>query len=592
MSMKEKYGLTDEGVRNVRVGAVWTAGSNLTIFGGVGGCYILVRDLMNHMVEGAPLPSPVPYLLGMAAFLIVLYITEYYAYYYQYGVIYMESGRQRIGLAERLRQLPQSFFGKRDLADLTETIMGDVKTIEHAYSHVLPELYGAYITLAVAAVGLFAFDWRLAIAALWSCPVGLGILFASRKMLQPLMRRTRMAGLKISEDVQEALECVREVRATNQVERYLGHIRTDIDDAEKKAIKGELTTGICVNGAQVVLRLGIATTLVAGATFIAQGTCDFLTLFGFLMVVSRIYAPFDQSLMLIAELFSAQTASARMRSFYDEPLATGSADYEPQDHGVVFDRVGFSYGAGAGVAAAAGAGTAPTGERVLDSVSFTAREGEVTALVGPSGSGKSTCAKLAARLWDADSGVVRVGGIDVSRVDPEVLLRDYAVVFQDVLLFDDTVMGNIRLGRRDATDEEVLAAARAANCDEFVGRMPQGYQTMIGENGSKLSGGERQRISIARALLKDAPIVLLDEATASLDVENETTVQSALSRLLAGKTVIVIAHRMRTVMGADHVVVLKEGRVVEDGSPTDLLEADGLFARMVALQRESSAWSL
>lgn len=592
MSMKEKYGLTDEGVRNVRVGAVWTAGSNLTIFGGVGGCYILVRDLMNHMVEGAPLPSPVPYLLGMAAFLIVLYITEYYAYYYQYGVIYMESGRQRIGLAERLRQLPQSFFGKRDLADLTETIMGDVKTIEHAYSHVLPELYGAYITLAVAAVGLFAFDWRLAIAALWSCPVGLGILFASRKMLQPLMRRTRMAGLKISEDVQEALECVREVRATNQVERYLGHIRTDIDDAEKKAIKGELTTGICVNGAQVVLRLGIATTLVAGATFIAQGTCDFLTLFGFLMVVSRIYAPFDQSLMLIAELFSAQTASARMRSFYDEPLATGSADYEPQDHGVVFDRVGFSYGAGAGAAAAAGAGTAPTGERVLDSVSFTAREGEVTALVGPSGSGKSTCAKLAARLWDADSGVVRVGGIDVSRVDPEVLLRDYAVVFQDVLLFDDTVMGNIRLGRRDATDEEVLAAARAANCDEFVGRMPQGYQTMIGENGSKLSGGERQRISIARALLKDAPIVLLDEATASLDVENETTVQSALSRLLAGKTVIVIAHRMRTVMGADHVVVLKEGRVVEDGSPTDLLEADGLFARMVALQRESSAWSL
>lgn len=592
MSMKEKYGLTDEGVRNVRVGAVWTAGSNLTIVGGVGGCYILVRDLMNHMVEGAPLPSPVPYLLGMAAFLIVLYITEYYAYYYQYGVIYMESGRQRIGLAERLRQLPQSFFGKRDLADLTETIMGDVKTIEHAYSHVLPELYGAYITLAVAAVGLFAFDWRLAIAALWSCPVGLGILFASRKMLQPLMRRTRMAGLKISEDVQEALECVREVRATNQVERYLGHIRTDIDDAEKKAIKGELTTGICVNGAQVVLRLGIATTLVAGATFIAQGTCDFLTLFGFLMVVSRIYAPFDQSLMLIAELFSAQTASARMRSFYDEPLATGSADYEPQDHGVVFDRVGFSYGAGAGVAAAAGAGTAPTGERVLDSVSFTAREGEVTALVGPSGSGKSTCAKLAARLWDADSGVVRVGGIDVSRVDPEVLLRDYAVVFQDVLLFDDTVMGNIRLGRRDATDEEVLAAARAANCDEFVGRMPQGYQTMIGENGSKLSGGERQRISIARALLKDAPIVLLDEATASLDVENETTVQSALSRLLAGKTVIVIAHRMRTVMGADHVVVLKEGRVVEDGSPTELLEADGLFARMVALQRESSAWSL
>ena len=455
--------------------------------------------------------------------------------------------------------------------------MGDVATIEHAYSHVLPELYGAYITIGIAAVGLAVFDWRLAIAALWSCPIGLALLFGSRRFLAPVMRATRMKGLAVSEDIQEALECVREVRATNQEERYLDGIRADIDAAEKQTIKGELFTGICVNGAQVVMRLGLATTILAGAAFIVDGACDFMTLFAFLLVVSRIYAPFDQCLMLIAELFAAKTASARMQSFHDEPLATGGETYEPAGHDIVFDHVGFSYN---------------DGEQVLEDVSFTAKEGEVTALVGPSGSGKSTCSKLAARFWDAGSGTITVGGVDVSTVDPEVLLGDFAAVFQDVLLFDDTVMGNIRLGRRDATDEEVLAAARAANCDEFVERMPQGYQTMIGENGSRLSGGERQRISIARALLKGAPVVLLDEATASLDVENETKVQEALSRLLAGKTVIVIAHRMRTVMSADKVVVLDGGRVAEQGSPAELMAKGGLFARMVGLQTQSAEWAL
>ena len=456
--------------------------------------------------------------------------------------------------------------------------MTDVKTTEHAYSHVLPELYGAYATLAVAAVGLFAFDWRLALASLWSCPVGLAILFGARRALQPMMEATRMRGLATSEDIQEALECVREVRATNQEERYLEHIHRDVDAAERQAARSEIACGICVNGAQVVLRLGLATTVLAGAGLILEGSCTFMTLFCFLLVVSRIYAPFDQCLMLVAELFSAKTASARMRSFEEEPLASGGGAYEPCGHDVVFDRVGFSYEKG--------------GERVLEDVSFTAREGEVTALVGPSGSGKSTCARLSCRLWDASSGCVTVGGVDVSGVDPEVLLRDFAVVFQDVLLFDDTVMGNIRLGRRGATDEEVLAAARAANCDGFVNRLPQGYQTMIGENGARLSGGERQRISIARALLKDAPIVLLDEATASLDVENETQVQGALSRLLADKTVIVIAHRMRTVMAADKIVVLDGGRVAEQGTPVELMAQGGLFARMVRLQTESAEWAI
>lgn len=588
MSIKEKYGLTDEGVRNVKLGAAWTAVSNIVVFFGVGILFLVMAAFMDSYVNGTPMPDLMggiswmgitfpSALIMLLVFIVVLFITEFFAYYYQYGVIYKESGRQRIGLAERLRKLPLSFFGRRDVADLTETMMGDVKTIEHAYSHVLPELYGAYIVLIVAGVGLLIFDWRLAIAALWSAPVALALLFASRKILAPLMKKTRMKNLTVSDDIQEALECVREVRATNQEQRYLKGVNDDIDAAEAQTIKGELITGICVNGAQIVLRLGIATTILAGAAFILEGTCTFMTLFCFLLVVSRIYAPFDQCLMLIAELFSAKTASARMRSFYEEPLAQGSTEYNPQGHDVVFDNVGFSYG---------------KEETVLEGVSFTAKEGEVTALVGPSGSGKSTCARLAARLWDADTGTVRVGGVDVAGVDPEVLLRDFAVVFQDVLLFDDTVAGNIRLGKRDATDEEVLAAAKAANCDEFVQRLPEGYDTMIGENGAKLSGGERQRISIARALLKNAPIVLLDEATASLDVENETRVQEALSRLLVGKTVIVIAHRMRTVEAADKVVVLDGGRVVEQGEPSALMEQNGLFARMVGLQRQSSEWAL
>lgn len=577
--LKEKYALTDEGVHNVRLGIVWTTISNLAVFAGVIVFYLLMQQLMAHVVDGAPLPGLAPYALGLVAFVVVLYVTEYYAYYYQYGVIYTESGRQRINLAERLRKLPFSFFGQRDLADLTETMMSDVTTIEHAYSHVLPELYGAYVTLAIAAVGLFAFDWRLALASLWSCPLGLGILFGSRHWLAPLQKATRMGNLAVSDDIQEALECVREVRATNQEERYLDGIRADIDAAERATIKSELMNGLCVNGAQIVLRLSLATTILVGAALILGGSLDFITLFCFLLVVARIYAPFDQCLMLVAELFSAQTASARMRSFYEEPLATGADVFEPAGHDVAFDDVSFSYG---------GHG----GEAVLDRVSFTAREGEVTALVGPSGSGKSTCSKLAARFWDATRGKVTVGGVDVTSVNPEILLKDYAVVFQDVLLFDDTVMGNIRLGRREATDEEVLAAARAANCDEFVERMPEGYQTMIGENGRRLSGGERQRISIARALLKGAPIVLLDEATASLDVESETQVQGALSRLLAGKTVIVIAHRMRTVENADKVVVLRDGRVAEQGPPSELIAQGGEFATMVRLQSESAEWSL
>ncbi|MDR3900123.1 MAG: ABC transporter ATP-binding protein [Slackia sp.] len=579
MGMREKYALTAEGAKNIRLGAFWTVIVNLVAMFGIGFFFYLMEQLIASLTEGAALPDMVPYGVGLVIFAVVLWVAHWFQYDYTYGKTYRESGKQRISLGERMRELPLSFFGKRDLADLTETIMTDATTMEHVYSHVLPYLYGTYISTAIIAVCLLVFNWQLAIAALWSVPVAFAILFWSRRFSAPLMRKTRACAIAMTENIQEMLECVREIRATNQVASYLKQADDYIDRHERATFKSEVGAGIPVQLAQAIMRFGIATAILVGSLMLADGSIGFMVMFGFLLVVSRIYAPFDQSMLMLAELFMAtEVAAPRMKALYDEVAATGSEDFSPQGHDVTFEDVTFSYGEG--------------DEPVVSNVSFVAKEGDVTALVGPSGSGKSTLTKLAARFWDADGGRVLVGGVDASTIDPETLLKDYSVVFQDVLLFDDTVMGNIRLGRRDATDEEVLAAAKAAMCDDFVRKLPQGYDTMIGENGSKLSGGERQRISIARALLKDSPIVLLDEATASLDVENESQVQEALSNLLAGKTVIVIAHRMRTVMNANKIVVLDEGHVVEQGAPAELLEQNGLFSRMVRLQSESSGWSL
>lgn len=577
--IKEKYALTDEGARNIRLGAIWTVVVNLVSMGGVIFFFLLMDQLIALLVSSSPLPDLAPYAIGLVVFAAALWTAHWFQYDYTYGKTYRESGKQRIGLAERLRVLPLSFFGKRDLADLTETIMTDATTMEHVYSHVLPYLYGTYVSTALIAVGLIAFNWQLGIAALWSVPVAFAILFASRRFTAPLMRKTRRAGIAMTENTQEMLECAREIRATNQEDVYLKRAGDLIDKSERSMLRSEIGAGVPVQLTQAVMRLGIATTILVGSIMLVDGSLSFMVMFAFLLITSRVYAPFDQACMMLAELFMAtEVAAPRMKELYEVEAATGTTDFNPSGNDVVFEDVSFSYDMGK--------------KPVVQSVSFTAKEGDVTALVGPSGSGKSTLAKLAARFWDADHGCVLVGGVNASTVDPETLLTRYAVVFQDVLLFDDTVMSNIRLGRRDATDDEVLAAAKAANCDDFVSKLPQGYATMIGENGSKLSGGERQRISIARALLKDSPIVLLDEATASLDVENESQVQEALSRLLADKTVIVIAHRMRTVMNADKIIVLDSGKVIEQGSPSELLSHEGLFARMVNLQSQSSSWSI
>ena len=575
-SFQRKYALTDQGVKNTKKGAFWTVIVNLVVMGGMGILYLLMYGLMGTLTDGAPLPGPALFLGLVIAFVILSFVTHLQQYHATYGLVYNEVKSTRLSLAERLRKLPLGYFGKRDLADLTETLMGDVNRMEHVWSHVLGYLYGAYISTAIIAVCLLVYDWRLTIACLWGVPVAFGLLFGTRKISARASERTKQAAIRVSDGIQEALENIREIRATNQEARYLAGLNQKIDDHEKVTIQGELGTGIFVNAASVIMRLGVATTILAGASLILSGQIDFMLLFLFLLVITRVYAPFDQSLALIAELFVSQVSADRMNEIYDTPTAEGAEVFQPKGHDIVFDHVGFAYDK----------------KKVLDGVSFTAREGEVTALVGPSGSGKSTCARLAARLWDVTEGTIRVGGVDISTVDPEALLTDYSMVFQDVVLFDDTVMENIRLGKRGATDQEVRAAAEAANCGEFIRRLPQGYDTPIGENGAKLSGGERQRISIARALLKNAPIVLLDEATASLDVENETKVQGALSRLLAGKTVLVIAHRMRTVAGADHIVVLENGRVAEQGTPAELMEKGGLYRRMVELQSHSAQWQL
>ena len=573
---QRKYALTDQGVKNTKKGAFWTVIVNLVVMCGMGILYLLMAEFMDVLTDGGPLPGIALFLGLVVLFVILSLITHVQQYQATYGLVYNEVRATRLGLAERLRKLPLGYFGKRDLADLTETIMGDVNRMEHVWSHVLGYLYGAYISTAIIAVCLLVYDWRLAIACLWGVPVAFALLFGSRRLTSRAAERTKKAALRVSDGIQEALENVREIRATNQEERYLEGLNRKIDEHERVTIRGELGTGVFVNGASVIMRMGVATTILVGANLILAGRIDFMLLFLFLLVITRVYAPFDQSLALIAEMFVSQVSADRMMEIYETPIAEGAETFAPQGHDIVFDHVGFAYDE----------------KEVLHDVSFTAKEGEVTALVGPSGSGKSTCARLAARLWDATKGAIRVGDVDIASVDPEVLLRDYSMVFQDVVLFDDTVMENIRLGKHGATDEEVRAAAKAANCDEFVQRLPQGYDTPIGENGAKLSGGERQRISIARALLKNAPIVLLDEATASLDVENETRVQQALSRLLAGKTVLVIAHRMRTVQAADKIVVLADGRVAEQGAPAALMARGGLFRHMVELQQQSAGWRL
>ena len=538
----------------------------------VGLMFFLVKDLM----EGNPLDTW-GYVWIIAACLVAIAVMEFFKYNKQFTSVYLESGRRRISLAEKLRRLPLSYFGKKDLADLTSTIMADAATIETGTSHWVPELIGSMISTTLIGISLFFFDWRMALAAVWVIPIAISIVLFSSRFQNRFNRRSSQAKVALADSIQEGLEAFQDIRANDAESKYLQGLWPRIDLVEKRAIQAELGVAIFVLSGQMILKLGIATIALVGAILLSAGSLDVLTLFMFLLVASRLYDPMSGSLINLGAAVSLGVQCERMDEILNHPEQRGEESLSNNGYDIEFKDVRFAY---------------DTSETVLDGVSFTAKQGEVTALIGPSGSGKTTISRLASRFWDIPSGTITVGGMDISKIDPETLMSLYSIVFQDVTLFNNTVLENIRIGRKDATDEEVIAAARLAHVDVFAEKLPQGWNTMIGENGSELSGGERQRISIARAFLKDAPIILMDEATASLDVENETFIQESLSRLVKDKTVIIIAHRMRTVAGADKIVVLKEGQVDECGTPAALTASGGFYKRMRDIQQGALEWNI
>lgn len=564
--LMRKYALSRQGAKDLIVATLANVVNNLALMLPACLLYLLIADLLDGGVT-----SEHEWILcvGCAVTLILIFLISWWMYHANYFASYKQSAVRRVTLAEKLRKLPLSYFGKKNLSDLTTALMGDCATLETAFSHYIPEFFGSMISTVVIAVALLIFDWRLGLAALWVLPVSLAIVFFSKRVQNYFTRKQTEAKLAVADGIQECLETARDLKSNNAEQKYLEGLKKKIHILEGRHIKSELGAAMFVVPAGMLLKLGIATVALVGGILLSQGSLTVLTFFAYLMLVSRLYDPMSTSLQNLAAINSLQINIDRMNEINLCPIQEGTTKFEPKGYDIKFEDVNFAY---------------EEGEGVLNGVSFTARQGEVTALIGESGGGKSTAAKLAARFYDIQSGKITLGGTDISKIDPETLLTAYSIVFQDVTLFNNTVMENIRIGRKDATDAEVLLAAREAQCDEFVKNLPSGYDTMIGENGSKLSGGERQRISIARALLKDAPVVLLDEATASLDAENETEVQRAISRLIKNKTVLIIAHRMRTVRDANRLIVLSGGKVAEAGTPAELERKGGIYAKMLELQ--------
>ena len=572
--LQRRFALSREGAVDLIKGCIACVFQDISFMLPVGLLYSFVIDLMNRGVNGSRIAF---YAVGALACLVLIFIVTYFQYNATYLATYVESGVRRVSLAEQLRKIPLSFFGKKDLADLTNSIMGDCATLETAFSHYVPALAGSLISTTLIAVCLFAYDWRMALAAVWVLPIAFVITFFSARIQTYFNRKSVEANVALESGVQECIESLQDLKANNAEKSYLKGLNKKIDYVEKRHIITELGTALFVVSSTLILKFGIATVALVGSVLLIRGEIDVPLFFLFLLVASRLYAPLEGALQNLAAVISTKPNINRMNEILDKPIQTGSNRLTNQGYDIVFDHVGFAYN---------------TGETVLKDVSFTAKQGEVTALVGPSGGGKTTVSRLAARFWDIGKGKITVGGMDISEIEPETLLSLYSIVFQDVTLFNNTVIENIRIGRKDATDEEVIAAAKLANCDEFVVKLPDGYSSMIGENGCELSGGERQRISIARAFLKNAPIILLDEATASLDVENETLIQTALSTLIKDKTTLVIAHRMRTVSGADKVVVLSGGLVAEQGTPETLMNTGTIYPHMVKLQTLSRDWGI
>ena len=573
--LKHTFALSDQGAKDMVKAFFACILHNFSLMVPVVLLYNLVKDLLDG---GIPDGKSFFNIAGLVIALGLIMLTYYIQYNATFFATYVESGVRRVTLAEKLRKIPLSFFGKRDLSDLTTVLMADCASLESGLSHWVPELVGSVISTLLIAVGIFIFNWKMALAALWVLPVSFGILLLTSGIMRRSERRVNQAQITCAEGIQECLESVRDLKANNAENEYLKGLDAKIKMVEKQTVVSELTHAVCNTSARMVLKLGIATTVLVGGRLLVDGEISLLTLFAFLILVSRVYDPLIGALdNLVAVMMMLNIQCRRMDEILSHPEQKGTDKLTNKGYDITFDHVGFSYN---------------SGETVLRDVSFTARQGQVTALVGPSGGGKTTVSRLASRFWDIQKGKITVGGMDISKIEPEALMSLYSIVFQDVTLFNNTVMENIRLGRKGASDAEVLEAARLANVDEFAEKLPDKWNTLIGENGCELSGGERQRISIARAFLKNAPIILLDEATASLDVENETLIQESLSRLIQDKTVMIIAHRMRTVAGSDKIVVLSDGAVAEQGNSEMLLKKNGIYARMVKLQTQSQNWAM
>lgn len=575
--VQERFALTHLGAVNLIKACVSCTISYLAIAMSIGVLYYFTCDVLEMLYGSSNTILYSMYLIEFVIVVILIFIAHYIQYNMTFYNTYKESARVRISVAEKLRKFPLMFFSKRDLSDLTTTILSDVTGMEQALSHFIPEFFGSIASTLLLSISMFFFDFRMALAAVWCVPVSFLLVVLAKRKLSNAGFKDRQKQLVRTEKIQETLETIRDLKANHYTQQYLNEVDQVIDDCEKSQIKTELTNALFVVSSQLILKLGIATVVIYGVTSLINQMIDLKVFMLFLIVASRLYDPLSGTLQNLAAIISCDPKIARLNEIENYPLQTGEEKFEPSNYDIEFKNVSFEY---------------QSEKKVLEDVSFVAKQNEITALIGNSGGGKTTCASLAARFYELNEGVIKIGGIDISTVDPEILLSKFSIVFQEVVLFNNTILENIRIGKKDATDEEVMEAAQKAFCDEFVEKLPDGYNTVIGENGSKLSGGQRQRISIARAILKDAPIILLDEASASLDVESETFVQKALSRLIANRTVIMIAHRMRTIANASKLIVLEDGHVVEQGTPEQLLRKEGVYQRMVDLQKMSNEWKL
>ena len=576
--LKEKYALSDEGAKDLCKGILYSALAYISLMLPVALLACVLNDfLMPLLTEGGQRANIGMYVIIGIVILAVIFVMHYLQYTITYMGTYEESERRRITLAEKLRTLPLRFFQEHDLSDLTNTIMGDCSGFEHAFSHTVPQFWGSIISTAIVCIALLIYDWRMGLALLWVAPVAFAIVLLSRKWQAKLGQKHIDAKLELSDGIQECLETVQDIKAYNQEEQYLKKLDKKMDNAEKAQISSELVSASLLTTGQMFLRLGLATVIVVGNSLMINEQTTLFSYILFLIAASRIYDPLSGAMANMSELFAVDLQVNRLKTIQNYKEEQKEKDYHTNGYDITFDHVSFAY---------------EPEKPVLKDVSFTAKQGQITALVGPSGGGKSTVANLAAGFYDVNGGTIRLGGTDIAPIDSVAMMKEFSVVFQNVVLFNNTVMENIRVGRKNATDAEVIVAAKAARCHDFIEKLPQGYQTVIGENGSTLSGGECQRLSIARALLKDAPVILLDEATASLDVDNETEIQEAISKLVKGKTVLVIAHRMRTVENADQIVVLDGGVVAENGAHEELMKKDGLYAKLVKLQTQSAEWKL